>query len=316
MRRVVALPFPSNPQVRHPADLGRWLRAARTQAGLPIHELALWLGLSRGTILDLEAGAPTVALGTALRVTRALGLRLDGSIARVDSALSGGGIPSGRWALVDAAEAVDARSDSDQEKQANTAYARGLAQAVGLGDVATDAPSAQCESQAVGFPALFAALDELPRPLQMRRWLLRRVLFAVATADPEAGLGSYRLAVAAAHVAGGPLQRPLIGRAPGVDRAAGLPVPIGEATRFEALSAIEWARFAHRCALPARLVARELGQLAKAIATQALPVALALIGTGQPEAITRACARSAAEQAQRMALLARAIAQVPPALSQ
>ncbi len=76
MKRVVAQTFPANPSLRTPANLGTALRAARTSAGLSLDSAALGLGISKKTLLKLEQGAPSVALGTALHVAAQLGVAL------------------------------------------------------------------------------------------------------------------------------------------------------------------------------------------------------------------------------------------------
>jgi len=76
MKRVVAQKFPTNPSFRTPVDLGTALRAARTSAGLSLDEAALGLGISKKTLLKLEQGAPSVAIGTALHAAAQLGVAL------------------------------------------------------------------------------------------------------------------------------------------------------------------------------------------------------------------------------------------------
>jgi transcriptional regulator with XRE-family HTH domain len=76
MRRVVAQPFPVEPSLREPAELGRAVRAARTESGLTIEQAARALGIAKQTLSDLEQGAPTVSLGTALHAATQLGVAL------------------------------------------------------------------------------------------------------------------------------------------------------------------------------------------------------------------------------------------------
>ncbi len=76
MKRVVAQRFPTNPCLQTPADLGTALRAARTTAGLSLDEAALGLGISKKTLLNLEQGAPSVGIGTALHAAAQLGVAL------------------------------------------------------------------------------------------------------------------------------------------------------------------------------------------------------------------------------------------------
>jgi transcriptional regulator with XRE-family HTH domain len=76
MKRVVAQTFPINPSLRAPMDLGIALRAARTSAGLSLDAAALGLGISKKTLLKLEQGASSVAIGTALHAAAQLGVAL------------------------------------------------------------------------------------------------------------------------------------------------------------------------------------------------------------------------------------------------
>jgi transcriptional regulator with XRE-family HTH domain len=76
LKRVVPQVFPSNPTLRTAVDFGKALRAARTGAGLSLDVAALGLGISKKTLLKLEQGAPTVAIGTALHAAAQLGVAL------------------------------------------------------------------------------------------------------------------------------------------------------------------------------------------------------------------------------------------------
>jgi transcriptional regulator with XRE-family HTH domain len=76
MKRVVAQSFPTDLSLRSPQELGIALRAVRTSAGLSLDEAALSLGISKRTLLKLEQGAPTVAIGTALHAAAQLGVAL------------------------------------------------------------------------------------------------------------------------------------------------------------------------------------------------------------------------------------------------
>ncbi|MDP5225769.1 MULTISPECIES: helix-turn-helix domain-containing protein [Arthrobacter] len=64
--------------IRTASDLGKAIRGARIQAGLSQAELARRAGLSRKFIGELESGKETAELGSALRVSEALGLTLRG----------------------------------------------------------------------------------------------------------------------------------------------------------------------------------------------------------------------------------------------
>ena len=58
------------------------VRAARTGAGLTQAQLALVSGVGRDTVIALENARPGVALGSALRVMKGLGLTLAPTAAR------------------------------------------------------------------------------------------------------------------------------------------------------------------------------------------------------------------------------------------
>ena len=60
-----------------PADIGTIVRTTRKAQGLRQDELAGAAGVGLRFIVDLEAGKPTVQLGKALQVLRALGCTLD-----------------------------------------------------------------------------------------------------------------------------------------------------------------------------------------------------------------------------------------------
>ena len=66
--------------IQTPAQLGLALRAARKQLGLTQPQLALAAGVGVRFIVDMEAGKPTMRLGTVMRVIEALGgvITLDG----------------------------------------------------------------------------------------------------------------------------------------------------------------------------------------------------------------------------------------------
>lgn len=73
MRKVVAANFP-DPLIRDPESFGQAVRAARTAAGISLESAAQALNVSKATLGALEGGKGTVALGTALRVARDLGV--------------------------------------------------------------------------------------------------------------------------------------------------------------------------------------------------------------------------------------------------
>lgn len=76
MRRVVPLPFPEDPTISSPAQLGTVLRAARTQSTLSLEDLALTLGIAKQTLQDLERGTGTVSLSIAFAALAGLGIAL------------------------------------------------------------------------------------------------------------------------------------------------------------------------------------------------------------------------------------------------
>jgi transcriptional regulator with XRE-family HTH domain len=74
MRKVVPIPFPSEPLVADSAVFGRAVRAARTSAGMTLADAAVTLGVSKQTLADLETAKASVGLGTALRIAHELGV--------------------------------------------------------------------------------------------------------------------------------------------------------------------------------------------------------------------------------------------------
>lgn len=76
MRRVVPIPFPSDPDVMDGKTLGAAIRAARCNAGMTLVETALALDIAKQTLSDLETGKASVGLFTAMRVAKELGVAL------------------------------------------------------------------------------------------------------------------------------------------------------------------------------------------------------------------------------------------------
>jgi transcriptional regulator with XRE-family HTH domain len=76
MKRVVKVPFPSDPLIAAPGMLGIAIRAGRTEQGLTIEEAAMTIGIAKQTLSDIEAGKPTVGLGIVLKVAGDLGVSL------------------------------------------------------------------------------------------------------------------------------------------------------------------------------------------------------------------------------------------------
>jgi transcriptional regulator with XRE-family HTH domain len=76
MRRVVPKAFPRNSHIESTEQLGQYFKAARTQAGLKLDDAALILGVSVQTLVDIEAGRPSVTLGKLMSVAHGLGVDL------------------------------------------------------------------------------------------------------------------------------------------------------------------------------------------------------------------------------------------------
>ena len=82
-KTVVATPIPA-PQALHDAEtLGKFVRAARTQSGMGIHEAAAFCGVAVSTMSKLERANGDVRLSSILQVCRMLGVTL--TIAAGDS---------------------------------------------------------------------------------------------------------------------------------------------------------------------------------------------------------------------------------------
>ena len=76
MKRVVKVPFPSDPLIADSKMLGAAIRAGRTEQGLTIEEAAMTIGVAKQTLSDIEAGKPSVSLGLVLKVAGELGISL------------------------------------------------------------------------------------------------------------------------------------------------------------------------------------------------------------------------------------------------
>jgi transcriptional regulator with XRE-family HTH domain len=76
MKRVVKVPFPTDPLIAAPKMLGTAIRAGRTESGLTIEEAAMTIGIAKQTLSDIESGKPTVGWGIVLRVATELGVSL------------------------------------------------------------------------------------------------------------------------------------------------------------------------------------------------------------------------------------------------
>lgn len=76
MKTVLPQPFPPEPTLKSPVELGAAIRSARTASGLSILQAAAGLGISKQTLQDLEHGKGTVGLAVALRAATQLGVAL------------------------------------------------------------------------------------------------------------------------------------------------------------------------------------------------------------------------------------------------
>lgn len=76
MRKLSVIPFPDQPTVDNPADVGMLVRAVRTSAGMTLEETALAVQVAKQTLQNLEKGKGTVSLALAFKVLTGLGIRL------------------------------------------------------------------------------------------------------------------------------------------------------------------------------------------------------------------------------------------------
>lgn len=76
MRKVVPLPFPPSLALRSVAELGEFIRAARTQSGLTLEIAALSIGVSKQTMTNIEKNPGTVGCEIVMRAAQALGVSL------------------------------------------------------------------------------------------------------------------------------------------------------------------------------------------------------------------------------------------------
>jgi transcriptional regulator with XRE-family HTH domain len=82
-KKVVSLPIPESQTLSDAEILGRFIRAARTQSGMGIHEAAAFCGVAVSTMSKLERANGDVRLSSILQVCRMLGVTL--TIAAGDS---------------------------------------------------------------------------------------------------------------------------------------------------------------------------------------------------------------------------------------
>ena len=75
-KTVTPLPVPAAQALLDPETLGRFIRAARTQSGMGIHEAAAFCGVAVSTMSKLERANGDVRLSSILQVCRMLGVSL------------------------------------------------------------------------------------------------------------------------------------------------------------------------------------------------------------------------------------------------
>jgi transcriptional regulator with XRE-family HTH domain len=74
--KVKPLPTPIQKGVLDAKDLGRFVRARRTQAGMGIHEAAAFCGVAVDTLSKIEKALGDVQLSSVLKICRMLGINL------------------------------------------------------------------------------------------------------------------------------------------------------------------------------------------------------------------------------------------------
>lgn len=75
-KTVTPLPLPAAQALLDAETLGRFIRAARTQSGMGIHEAAAFCGVAVSTMSKLELANGDVRLSSILQVCRMLGVTL------------------------------------------------------------------------------------------------------------------------------------------------------------------------------------------------------------------------------------------------
>ncbi len=76
MRRILAVEPPKSPIVTSAKSIGDFVRAARTAEGMSQEDAAAISGVSKKTVVNLEAGQETVGIGLVLRILADHGLTL------------------------------------------------------------------------------------------------------------------------------------------------------------------------------------------------------------------------------------------------
>lgn len=75
-KKVIPLPTPIQKGPLEAKDLGKFVRARRTQAGMGIHEAAAFCGVAVDTMTKIEKPKGDVQLSSVLKVCRMLGINL------------------------------------------------------------------------------------------------------------------------------------------------------------------------------------------------------------------------------------------------
>lgn len=76
MRKIKPTPFPTNPELIDSIQFGHAVRSARTTSGMTLENAALFLGMAKQTLSDIELGKSTVSLGNALKAAKWLGVSI------------------------------------------------------------------------------------------------------------------------------------------------------------------------------------------------------------------------------------------------
>lgn len=74
MKKVVAIPFNEDTEIRSAKDLGDAIRAARTQSEMTLENFAIAIGLSKQTLSDIELGKTTVNIGNVMLAAKGAGI--------------------------------------------------------------------------------------------------------------------------------------------------------------------------------------------------------------------------------------------------
>jgi len=75
-KKIVKEAIPEPQELNNPETLGRFIRAARTNSDLTIHDAAALCGVSVSTMTNLENAQADVKLSSVLKVCKMLGIKL------------------------------------------------------------------------------------------------------------------------------------------------------------------------------------------------------------------------------------------------